>query len=253
MSDVQPLAWVPQSACDRLARAMDEVLSRWASTWGLPAPAQASSRPLGYPGSEGVGFNDLAAPLPLAWRQSLSTALFGCDATASAVFDAVLQRVSDDLRQAAAQAFGHRGPDTTGMAARAAPGHRGVMVQAQVVGHCCGVVLGHAQWHAAVGLAQQNAPALGRVNLEHALAASPVTLVAELGRAEVTIDELLALSPGDVLLLHETLETPLRIVAPGSALSLTAHLGASAGISPVRAARWLAPLPPDSPHDHPRH
>lgn len=253
MSEVQPLAWVPQSVCARLARTMDQLLSNWAATWGLPTPARALSRPLGHLGTEGVAFIDLAAPLPAVWHQSLSTALFGCDVTASAVFDAVLQRVGDDLRQAVAQAFGPAGPGAPAMAARTAPGHRGVIVQAQIVTHRCGVVLSHAQWRAAAGLAEHSGSPLKHVNLEQALAGTPVALVAELGRAEVTIDELLALSPGDVLLLQETLDAPLRILAPGSALTLTAHLGATAGVSPVRAARWLAPPPTASAHDHPRH
>ena len=258
MSEVWPLGWVPPSACERVAQTMNGLLASWASTWGLPAMVRASARPLDRKSGDSLDFIDLAAPPPAVWRQALSEVLFGCDATGSAVFDAVLKRVGDDLRQTIERAFGLAATGTFRAGDEApmtAPGHRGVVVQADIAGHRCGVILGHSQWRNSNGMPKPTAAPMVRVNLEKALASTPVSLVAELGRADVTIKELLALAPGDVLLLTETLDAPLRIVAPGSALVLAAHLGACLGSAPVRAARWLAQPPshpPTAHHEHPR-
>ena len=240
MSEALTLAWIPHSLCLTIARQMDGLLSNWATACGLPAPAGAIAVALpGQRQEPGLvpGLVNLAAPPTAEWLKVLGAALFGTDTGESAVFREATKKVVEALQQALAQTFG---PPRVSPPTACPAGHAGIGLRVEVLRQPCAFFLCAAQLRASGHLQTVTAPVLGAVNLESALAGTPVPLVAELGRADIGLDELLSLSPGDVLVLKETLDAPLRIVAPGSDLALTAHLGASP-VAPMRAARCLAP------------
>lgn len=236
MSAIQNLAWVPASVCGAVARDVDGVLSRWAAAWGLPQPMPVHCEPLAAAAPIPRDFIDLMAAPSQDLRQSFSQALFKFDAPGSAVIDNVTRRVALALTRELGETFSSK---SVSEEVHGPLGHQGVLVLVELLGQRCGLLLTCAQLRAGGKLAMPRARPMPGVNLERALADVAVPLVAELGRADVNLDELMQLVPGDVLLLRETLDAPLRMVAPGSELALSAHLGAICN-PPRRAVRWLA-------------
>lgn len=235
MSPIQLLAWLPPSTCGRVAKDADEVLSGWAATWGLPAPGQSQCEPLAAGRATPDDFIDLRAPPASDLKKALSQALFDFDGSGSAVVETVIRQIVETLALQLSQVFA---PASTGAEAHGPLGHQGARVSLELLGLRCGFLLTCTQLRVSGKLAVPLPGPLPGVNLEQALAETPLSLIAELGRAEVNLDDLMQLAPGDVLLLKERLDTPLRVVVRGSAMDLSAHLGAFAD-PPQRAMRWL--------------
>ncbi|WP_457447627.1 FliM/FliN family flagellar motor switch protein [Roseateles sp. P5_E4] len=169
-------------------------------------------------------------------KKSIAQALFKFDLLGSSIAAEVIRRVTEPLT---ARLVGHFVPERMGGEESGPLGDWGAHVTVELLGHRCGFVLTCAQLRASGRLGVPANPPLPGVHLEHALAQVQVPLVAQLGRADINLDELMQLAPGDVLLLKETLDEPLRVIAPGSSLELSAHLGTFAN-PPQRAVRWLA-------------
>lgn len=243
MKPAQSITWLPEAVGEDLAAEVDRLLSDWAAPWGIasPGPARVALVPAGDGGMHDVV--DLLSDLPTSWKRALAQSLFRFDAYGSPLVDGVLDTVVTALRSCLRAAFGESAvPDPSPMSI----GHAGVRVTVELLGQQSGFVLSCAQLQASGKLKRPTPEALGAVDIEHALSGVPVPLTAELGRAEVNLEELMQLSPGDVLLLHERLDSPLRVVSPGSSLALPAHLGLSS-LSARRAVRWLPPSSASSP------
>lgn len=236
MSSVHSLTWLPDAIHQEVATDADRALAEWAQEWNLPAPQMVECATVAASATGGFRGIDLRGAPPVDWNQALARALFGFDAAASPLVAAVVLRVIGSLQARLSKAFGA----TAASGTEPAPlGDRGVFVKVDLFGQGCGFELSCAQLRACGRLKPVASQALSRVNLEKALAHVPVPLVAELGKANVNIQELLQLQLGDVLLLNQSLDTPLRVFAPGSSLELTANLGMVAD-PPQRAVRWLA-------------
>lgn len=236
MSAFQALVWLPAAVCGDVASATDDVLSRWAETWGLPPPRPGHCEAL-EAGAEALqGLIDLRCAATPELKKALALALFKFDVTGSAVGDAVTEKVAEALANQLVEMFAAA---PGGDEEQSPLGHQGVRVVVELLGLRCGFALTLAQLRACARLVAPPPPGIAGVNLEVALAEIAVPLVAELGRAEIDLNELMQLAPGDVLLLKEKLDMPLRVVAPGSALELAAELGAASSTC-RRAVRWLA-------------
>ena len=138
---------------------------------------------------------------------------------------------------------GARKADKFGSAAAASPadalpGHAGLLCRFDWLQCSFEQRLSCAQLRASDWLKHPTcSPTLPRVDLERALAGTPVPLVARVGSAVVNAGDLLHLAPGDILLLSEPVEEPLRVSSPGSDLNLRALLGSTAGLAGQASAR----------------
>jgi len=236
LSAVRDLTWLPASVCREICQETEGVLSAWAQAWELPEACAVECVAVASGAPNSRDFVDLLDELPNSWRQALAHELFKFDAKGSALVDAVIQRVIDPLQRELRDAF------VAVASAREDPvplGDLGVRVTVELLGQRCGFELMCAQLRAAGKLKATAPAALQGVNFERAFAATPVPLVVELGHAGVSFEELMQLAPGDVLLLNEALDTPLRVLSPNSAFVLRAHLGAASNL-PQRAVRCLA-------------
>lgn len=234
MSDATPLCWLPEALCERVALALQALLADAGTRWGLPAASsvevQREERGADTPTSAGRAV-DLMAPWSESWRDAITRALFDLPVADSAILRGVLVRVEGDLQQALKSKFGVAEPAAP--VAEGLPGHTGLVCRFSWLQHRLQLRLSCAQLRTSGWQARpQPAAALGRVDLERAFARARVPLVAQLGTAGVNVGDLLHLAPGDVLLLSESLDEPLRISSPGSSLSLRALLGSA----PVAAA-----------------
>lgn len=236
MSTVRRLTWLPAAICEETAAQVGGLLSSWAAEWNVPVPGPVRCEPVAADAAFARDLVDLLGePVP-AWKQALAHALFKLAAPGSRLVDTVVERVIASLQQRLLQAFG---ADRSIAEAHGPLGDQGIQVVAEVLGQRCGFALTNAQLRASGKLKFPASQTLSSVSFESALADTPVGLLAELGKADVSVDELMQLAPGDVLLLRESLDSPLRVLAPDSALELSAHLGALSN-PPRRALRWLA-------------
>lgn len=239
MTPVRDIVWVPAALRERLCAELQALLDDWTRAWGLPGAdmPQAHALDAGSPAlpPEVV---DLLAPASAAWRDALALALMKVRCQ-SPIADGVVRRVVTSLHEALQTAFGTAPGAPTAAVGTAGPGHHGVVLSVQLLGRRCAMVLTNAQLRQAGRLPRPPKPALPAVSFERALASVPVPLVAQVGHASLSATELLELAPGDVLVLDARLASPLSLVSPGSALCLTAQLGATADAT-RRAARCLA-------------
>lgn len=238
MSAALTLGWLSPLLVGRVSDAVRGMLTDWTSTWGLPAAGPLDAEILAVaadvvPPSDVI---DLFAPATDPWRDAIARSLFQLGAGESALVDAVVRRMTDQLQQTLQSQFPH-GPSLG--SSIGLPGHRGVRIICEVLGLRCRLEIGVVQLRDGGWLKPAPQPSLQAVNVEHAVSELPVPLVAELGRTQVSGNDLMQLAPGDVLLLEETLDAPLRVASPGCSFALSAHLGALAD-PPRRAARWLA-------------
>lgn len=239
MSASTSLWWVPDSVCQRMATDLDDLFGRWTTTWGLPAAGAVRVRGLGAPVPLGAAVDLLGSP-SADWRRALARELFKTAAVESVIVDGAIQRVCDHLRSLLMAWHGGGDANPAPDQARSAcPGHWGVQVEVDLLGRPCTLALSQAQLLAGAWLKRPASTPLRAISLEQVLASLPVHLVAELGRTRLSVADLLQLAPGDVLVLDESLDAPLRVGSPGSLLSLCAHLGANLS-STQRAARWVA-------------
>lgn len=235
MTAAHRLCWLPAAVCAEVAATLQDMLAHWTSTWGLPSAGQVDARLLGAGEAPPPDGSNLHEPESTGWRDAIARALFERASGESAVIDGVVRRVADQLDQQLRGRF----PPNSSKPRPGLPGHRGLRARVDLLGQSCWLELGCTELGAAGWLKPAALAPLSPVDLESAASRLPVALVAELGRASVAVSELVQLAPGDVLLLEETLDAPLRVVSAGSAFVLPAQLGAIAN-PPRRAARWLA-------------
>lgn len=239
MSACLNLQWLPDSLADEARRTLSQLLARWAADWGAPQASHVVARLL----SAGIEPLDGLSPCsawPDDWHNTLAHALIGPAGPASEVGRSAAREAAEDLQAALRQRFcaapGERPWPVAPL------GHAGVELSFEWLGQSFVIPLDAEELRAGGWLRRQRTKPLAKVALEHALADLPVRLTAQLGSAAVSATEVLQLQAGDVLLLEQTLDTPLRVVCAGSALQLTAHLGTVPSTlgSIQRAVRWLA-------------
>lgn len=236
MSTTRPLWWLPESLAAQVAGDLAALLGEAADHWGLPAAATPSAAACANAPSAAAA-PDLRTALPKPWRDAAARALFNHPDHGSAILRGVLDRIEQDLHQRLSTRFGGAQPLTAVHA-----GHAGVLVQLEWLGQAFELPLSNEQLCTGGWLTRPASRApLGKLTLEAALCNVPVPLTASVGSVDIQVNELLQLAPGDVLLLAEPLDAPLRVRSPGSTLALNALLGsASAHPSPRRALQWLA-------------
>ncbi|MGM9485066.1 FliM/FliN family flagellar motor C-terminal domain-containing protein [Roseateles sp. NT4] len=236
---MQGILWLPESLCEQLAAELQELFTAWTQAWGLPATGPVRARRVSA-GESALSPDaiDLLAPPSAAWRGALAQAVFN-NRIDSPVVEGVVRRMSERLQEPLRNSFAPQSTIADG-ASQPCPGHRGIAVTVEMLGKHCGVFLSNDQLIQTGRLRRPASPPLSTMNLEAVTASLPVHLVAELGHTSLNVNDLLQLAPGDVLVLNEELAAPLRLVSPGSALALTAHLGASRD-STQRAVRWATP------------
>ena len=240
MSAVHSILWLPESLCDQVAAQLRELVDEWTRAWGLPAAGALEVRPL--PADEPqlpTDVIDLLASPSATWRGAISQALFK-SRTESPIVEGVVRRMLSRLQEQLRGSFASQLATIDATAPLLRPGHQGVRISLELLGLRCGFFVTAEQLRTAGHLARLTSSPLAAVDYEEALASLPVQLVAELGHASLSVADLLQLAPGDVLVLNEDLAAPLRLVSPGSSLSLMANLGASRETS-RRAARWSTP------------
>lgn len=230
MSEPVSLHWLPEALCAQVAQELHALLADFCSRWGLPVASDVQVSVETHAAGAGGGVLapvDLTAPWTDPWRDAVTRALFDLPLLAdSAILRGVLDRIEKDLQQRLTGKFG----GAVGALPAAFAGHAGLVCRFDWLQSRIQQRLSCAQLRTSGWLKRPtSSSALARVDLEQALARTPVPLVARLGSAIVNVGDLLHLAPGDVLLLSEPLDEPLRINSPGSALSLRALLGSTAG------------------------
>ena len=122
---------------------------------------------------------------------------------------------------------------------RALPGHWGVHVEVSLLGGSWSMQVSAATLRQHGFLPVQQAAPVPAWEAHETLADLPLQLQAQLGNVEIGIQDLLHLAEGDVIVLPQLQDTPVRLSCDGSLLSLTGALGASADRS-QRSLRVLA-------------
>jgi flagellar motor switch/type III secretory pathway protein FliN len=239
LSACLPVKWLPDTLPGHIEVALRDVLEQWAREWGAPAASSVAARRLEAQESPSA---TLVAPwgdLPKTWQGSLARALLGPAAPASPVAQGATQQATTDLQATLHRRFQSQTPQPF---VPARIGHGGVEARFELLGMPFGFVLDLAELQSGGWLLAAPTRRLQAVPFEQALHDVSVPLTAQLGRARVSVTDILQLQPGNILLLTETLDAPLQVRSPGSPLQLTAHLGASDAPSPStrRAMRWLA-------------
>lgn len=239
MNEALALRWVPESVLRAAEATVRAELLAWCQAWGLPEPKGLSAAivqadDLGLSTTVGDLLDDGAAPA--TWRQLLAQALFQTSAQGSPIVDGVVTRATEALRAGIRQRCG-----ASARSVSAPLGHRGIALQVQLLGCEWGLQL---SWDALERQGWIQRPALAAPptwSLPRAAAHLPLELVAEVGRVEVKVSDLLQLTEGDVLLLPKTLNQALEVCVAGTELGLQAQLGAcGAAHAPQRGLRWLA-------------
>lgn len=240
------LVWLPASLCDRVSQELQTLFASYCGLWGLPAlvSLQVSREEHGSPlPSAGDRPLDLTRPWPESLRAAVTQALFQRPYAESAILRGVLDRIEQGLQRALADRFATQAPHAGNE--RGHPGHAGLACDIEWLQCRLRLWLSCDQLRDKGWLDVAPRPSLPRVDIEHALSRTQVRMLARLGSVSVNVGDLLHLSPGDVLLLSETLDEPLRVHSPGSSLMLRALLGstvspAGLGTAPRRAIRCLS-------------
>lgn len=242
MSYSTPLVWLPESLCDRVAQELQALLAGFCSRWDLPAPftVQVSREACSSVADEADDDHvDLDSAWPERLRGAVTQTLFQRPFAESAILHGVLDRIERDLQLALTDKFAPVTSQPLNEVAR--PGHAGLVCNVEWLEIRLRLRLSCSQLRDKGWLTPTTPrPALARMDPERALAHTQVPLCAQLGSVAVNVGDLLHLVPGDVLLLSESLDEPLRITSPGSSLSLRALLGSSIPQAGSVAARHRA-------------
>jgi hypothetical protein len=230
VSEPFSLHWLPDSLCDRVAQQLQALLADFCSCWGLPGVSDVRVSIEAHAGVSASAADCPAVPWTDHARGVVSRALFDRPWLAdSAILCGVLDRVEKDLQQRMADKFG---PAVGASPAVSLPGHAGLLCRFDWLQCSFEQRLSCAQLRASDWLRRPvSSTTLPRVDLERALAGTPVSLIARVGSAVVNVGDLLHLAPGDILLLSESIDEPLRVSAPGSGLNLRALLGSTPGLA----------------------
>lgn len=243
MKDAHELVWLPESLGTALAQRLQQGLEDLARSWGIAAPDAVRATLLpAQPGAD-----DAAAPPgslelrdldPLLLQDWLATALLGSAWPGSAIVGKATLGLLHGLEQALHQSFGKAAPAAEA-SSRPLPGHRGIRLQFSWCERRMHLTLSVDRLRASGWVKRATLGRLPPVELDKALAATPVPLVATLGQIELQLADWLQLSPGDVLVLNKPLHEPLKVQAPSSDWCQSAHLGSNAEQT-HRVLRWTA-------------
>jgi flagellar motor switch/type III secretory pathway protein FliN len=229
--------WIPASALRRVEEALNGVIQAWAKDWGIALPppgvAKVARGPFVPPTDTAMVVISGTGEDHGVWlceREALTRAvvelLFGASAADSRLACELAASAVTALRTGIEQGLAQT-PGTAVSAARHDNrlGHPGASYHCQLGTHemqvnmtCASLVL-HG-WIARPALKPLPAWAA-----ERALAHLPVSLTVELGDAEVSVGDLSALAPGDVILVNQRAEAPIAVKADDTELQLAAFLG----------------------------
>ena len=250
MTEPAPLLWVPSAVAEQLATALRASLSPWAQAWGLPAPDQVICQALSHvqaaecTADQSEQFAvDAAATVHLmgtrALRSGLAQAFFKTGLAQSPLAEQVVTKALQALKSALVSRVVLRGATQSPAhhAGLNTPGHWGLRGSAKV-GECLVQVLLPMNVLQANGWLPRAALAgLARWKPETVFGALPVHFVARLGRANVDVGELASLDVGDIILVSQTSNNPMQLLAVDADLELHAYLGAQGN---QRAAQLMA-------------
>lgn len=241
MSDsVQPIRWVSDSALDQTGAALLAELISWGTAWGLPLPVRGDVRVVRLAAAKGAPADDGVLsggePAVQALRNKLTHLLHPSAGQASAVLKLVSKRLAADLLARLRARFSVDAASTA--QGRHSLGDWGVQATLQWQGCEVSLALSCSQLRAADLLPTTTSPKLGKVFAEKSLSQLPVELLAEVGRASISVPDLLNLAVDDVIVLSGGLDAPIQIGSPGSNLRLLARLGSTS--EDARAVSLLA-------------
>lgn len=238
---LQALRWVPNSGLELATRELGRSLQAWAQHWGLPQEGLQPrvTRLAATPASDDVHRSGLVRltqqdALPTAWRTALAQGLFRHLASGSAIADGVIARVTADLW---ARLGLPEGPLQRASEHPCPPGDRGLRAEFMLGSLACCFDLDLSALEQRGWIPTITPPPLPAVELETLCASLPVQLEALVGRAHLAVPELLALAPGDVLLLDALLSAPMQVQSQDRAVQFTADLGRGLDQNPQRALR----------------
>ena len=240
MSAVQPLCWVSGSTLDQTVSALLAEFDAWAVAWGLPQATRCDVRIVRVPAAEGVpSGEDLLSrseETTQALRTKLIHLLHPSLGEMSTVLELAARRLATDLLGLLRKRFAaYSAP----IVPAAAPiGDWGVQATLAWQGCQLGFALSCGQLRAARLLRDAALPKLAKVSAERALSQLPVDLVAEVGRASISVPDLVNLAIDDVVVLTRGLDAPIHLSSPGSGLHQLARLGRTA--TGLRAVSLLA-------------
>ena len=240
-----PLRWVPESALAHVADAVMSAVATWAQQWSAEAPilvgcwviesAHARELPATMQPVPGERNGCAAWKLPDDKALGIVPSALGVERTARSALMLELERaahgaLADAIRSVSAGGTSateanDQSPETgMPLPEHAGPGHWGALVQWKVCGHVCALAV---NWDTMVGRAWIQPPMAAPVPKwlpGKVLAGLPVTLTAELGRAQIGVGELAELDEGDVVVLSGPAGRPMRLTVLGSSLELAGQL-----------------------------
>jgi flagellar motor switch/type III secretory pathway protein FliN len=251
-ADFIPIRFVPQAALQSLQNRVSTAVAAWAEDWGLTDIDDCSCAVVRC---RDLPTHDVAAlpsaAVTLADADSLSSrasplvnvfakAVFQTDAHKSPIAADVAEAACAALKKSLVQQLGESAclslacerPGSQSL------GDWGVCCSITVAKHKLSLYLS-VQQLAALGVMKTTArPALSRWNAANVLSDLPVTLIAELGSAEVDVVDFSNLAEGDVIVLSQSMSRPLCVRGEKTELQLAAQIGHS-GV--YRAIQVLAP------------
>lgn len=202
----------------------------WATAWGLPLPARGDvhivrvAAAKGAPAEENLLSGTESASQAL--RSKLTHLLHPSAGQASAVLKLVSKRLAADLLGRLRKRFAVDSAPLAQM--ENTLGDWGVQATVQWQGCELSLPLSCGQLRAADLLPVPAATKLAAVSAEKSLSQLPVELIAEVGRASISVPDLLNLAIDDVIVLTRGLDSPIELGSPGSSLRLLARLGSTA-------------------------
>lgn len=244
MSGAVPVWWIGAATLARVRSEVDAVLRRWNTEWAVPVGAGSVANALGHaqwsaavqPGEASRATGSCVCH-DAEFTAEIGRLLFSETAPASVGMD-VAAAAAKALVSALEGRFGVDGDPSQSAGAGTRLGHAGVCCTVPVGARELKVLLA-ASWLRQHGwLGRPAMPAVAAWSPAKALAHIPLQLTVEIGRADLTVGDLSAMAPDDVVLVSNASSDPIVIRVDQTDINLRGFLGRQ---GTQRAVQFVSP------------